>query len=664
MSDLAAPRLALPRTVHYAEVPDRKRGALDRIANDLVGHVVVGLGKRRARDLQKIVAAVDALDGEFRALDAAALDERRRDIALALRRRPGFPDDLVAQTFALIRELSARISDRRHYGVQVMGAYAMVRCNLAEMSTGEGKTLTAALAAGAVAMAGIPVHVVTVNDYLATRDAEITRPILEALGLTVGVVVGGQQVEDRRVAYGCDVTYCTNKELAFDYLRDRIVLGQRDSNVRLKLEGLNGGPSRLAELRMRGLHFAIVDEADSVLVDEARTPLIISGQAVGLVTGEIAAEALELGRSLVPDIDYTVVVDDKRIMLTEAGRARIAEFAEAQGDGWRGVVAREEMARQALSALHLFHRDEHYLVRDAKVQIIDEHTGRAMPDRAWSDGLHQMIEVKEGCKPSPRRITLARMTYQRFFRRYRYLSGMSGTARQVAHELWSVYQLPVVRIPTHRPIQRIHRQDRVLPTVAAKWDVAMARIEELHRRGVPILLGTRSVASSEAAAERLAAAGLEHQVLSAVQDAREAEIVALAGDRGRITVATNMAGRGTDIKLADGVEELGGLHVLMVDRHEARRIDDQLAGRSGRQGQRGHFEEILSLEDPLLDFPGVSVLRTLELASRSFFGEAFARWLLKYAQRRAERLHAQMRRQLLKSDEMQSQVLAFTGRPE
>ncbi len=372
-----------------------------------------------------------------------------------------------------------------------------------------------------------------------------------------------------------------------------------------------------------------------------------------------------LAAELVEGDDYTIVPDEKRIILTEAGRSRIAEFAEAQsGAGWRGVIAREEMARQALSALFLFHPGEQYLVRDGKVQIIDEHTGRAMPDRAWSDGLHQMIEVKEGCKPSARRTTIARMTYQRFFRRYRFLSGMTGTARQVAHELWSVYRLPVVRIPTHRPIQRLHLEDRVLPDTDAKWNVAMARIVELHELGVPILLGTRSVASSEAAAKRLAEAGLPHQVLSAVQDAEEAAIVALAGDRGRITVATNMAGRGTDIQLAEGVEDLGGLHVLMVDRHEARRIDDQLAGRSGRQGQQGCFQAILSLEDPLLDFPGAALLRRLDVLVRPFAGEAFARWLLRYGQRRAERVHGKMRRELLRTDEMQSKVLAFTGRPE
>ena len=657
--------LVLPDPVRYAERPVPKRQLLDRLANDAIGHIVVAAGGHRAKGLAAFADQVDALGPEFAAFDQTGLDAKRHQIAIGLRSRAGLPEDLMAEAFALVREISFRLSGRRHYRVQIMGAYAMVRGNLAEMSTGEGKTLTAALAAGAVALAGIPVHVVTVNDYLTGRDAEITRPILEDMGLTLGIVIGGLSVEERRAAYACDVTYCCNKELAFDYLRDRIILGQRDSNLRLKVEGLSGGASRLADVRMRGLHFAIVDEADSVLVDEARTPLIISGQADAAMTAATAEEALDMARALVEDEHYTIVHDEKRIILTEAGREEVADFAAGRSDaGWRGVIAREEMARQALSALHLFHRDEQYLVREGKVQIIDEHTGRAMPDRAWSDGLHQMIEVKEECEPSPRRVTIARMTYQRFFRRYRYLSGMTGTARQVAHEMWSVYNLPVVRIPTHRPVQRIHHLDRVLRTTAEKWDVAMARVVELHNNGVPILLGARSVASSAAASERLTAAGLPHQVLNASQDATEAEVVEVAGERGRITIATNMAGRGTDIKLADGVEDLGGLHVLMLDRHEARRIDDQLAGRAGRQGQRGSFEAILSLEDPLLDFPLAPLARHVDFIVRPFIGEAFARWLLRYAQKRTERIHARMRRQLLKTDEMQTKILAFTGRPE
>jgi preprotein translocase subunit SecA len=287
-----------------------------------------------------------------------------------------------------------------------------------------------------------------------------------------------------------------------------------------------------------------------------------------------------------------------------------------------------------------------------------------MPDRAWSDGLHQMIEVKEGCKPSARRTTIARMTYQRFFRRYTHLSGMTGTARQVAREFWTVYRLPVVAIPTHRPRQRKNLIDRVLPTEEAKWRLAIERITELHARGVPVLVGTGSVACSLAASEHLAEAGLPHLVLNAAQDGAEAAIVAQAGEIGRITVATNMAGRGTDIHLADGVEELGGLHVIMMERHEARRIDDQLAGRSGRQGQPGCFQAILSLDDPLVDFAASRALRTLARATAPVLGEWPSRWLLRHAQRRAERVHAGMRKDLLKTDEKQSRTLAFSGRPE
>ncbi|NGP18563.1 preprotein translocase subunit SecA [Devosia aurantiaca] len=645
MSELASSQ-ALPRPIQYPEKADKPQKKLDKVANDLFGHAIAWTTKPRSRALKSIVAKVDAYDERYRALDQADLERAIADTSQALRRSSGFPEHLVVQGFALVREISGRLSGRRHYGVQLIGAYAIVRGNLAEMSTGEGKTLTAALAAGTVAMSGLPVHVVTVNDYLAQRDAEITKPIYAALGLSVGVVVSGQTFEQRRAAYACDVTYCTNKELTFDYLRDRIVLGQQSNNLRLKMEGLRAGSTRMAELRMRGLHFAIVDEADSVLVDEARTPLIISGQSDAQVTADVAKDALALADSMQVDVDYSIVVDEKRIILTEAGRSRIAEYAKHRDQNWRGVIVREELARQALSARHLFHLGEQYMVREGKVQIIDEHTGRAMPDRAWSDGLHQMIEIKEGCTPSPRRVTIARMTYQRFFRRYRYLSGMSGTAQHVASELWSVYKLPVVRIPTHRPVQRIHLTDRVLQTTEAKWSVAIARIRELHERGVPILVGTRSVAASNAASKRLAEAGLPHEVLSAAQDGEEAAIVARAGEHGRITVATNMAGRGTDISLAPGVENLGGLHVLMVDRHEARRIDDQLAGRSGRQGQKGCFQAILSLEDPLMDFPLSGLLRAAEATIRPFSGEAFARWLLRFAQRRTERIHAGMRRDL------------------
>jgi preprotein translocase subunit SecA len=664
MSEAMAPMAALPPVLVYAERPVKPRLPLDELAARLTAFTRVWGARGRVRRLAGIVGRVTAFDAEVQALSLEDLTLRARAAGIALRRRPGFPEPLVAEAFAVIRELSYRLTGRRHYGVQMMGAYAMLRGYLAQMATGEGKTLTAALGAATAALAGEPVHVVTVNDYLAARDAELTGPIYSALGLTVGVVVGGMSFEARREAYGADICYCTNKELTFDYLRDRLVLGQERGNMRLKLEGLYTATPRSTKLRLRGLHFAIVDEADSVLVDEARTPLIISSPAKGQLSAETATEALDFALRLRDGIDYQLIAAQKRVHLTAEGRDAVAAFAEARGDAWRGIVVREELARQALSALHLFHLGEQYIVRDGKVQIVDEQTGRVMPDRAWSDGLHQLIEVKEGCEPTARRATIARMTYQRLFRRYRHLSGMTGTAMQVAGEFWSVYRLAVAAVPTHRPRRRIDLRDRVYLTDDAKWKAVIARIRELHDKGVPVLLGTRSVASSEAAGQRLAAAGLPHAVLNATQDKFEADIVKVAGEAGRITVVTNMAGRGTDIHIAPGEEAVGGLHVIMVERHEARRIDDQLAGRSGRQGQRGCFQAMLSLDDPLLEFALLPGLKPLCWALYPVLGELPARLLLRHAQRRAERIHARMRHSLLKSDENQIKTLAFSGRPE
>jgi preprotein translocase subunit SecA len=317
-----------------------------------------------------------------------------------------------------------------------------------------------------------------------------------------------------------------------------------------------------------------------------------------------------------------------------------------------------------LAAIHLFRRGEHYVVVDGKVQIVDEYTGRVMPDRFWSDGLHQMIEHKEACEQSNRRTTIARITYQRFFRRYRRLTGMSGTLQPVARELWRVYRKPVVTIPTAKPIQRVHHPDVVVDTEAGKWKLIIDRVADLHARGAPVLLGTRSVIASERASAELEAAGLPHTVLNAEQDRHEAEIVAQAGQRERITVATNMAGRGTDIHLGDGVDELGGLHVIMTERHDARRIDLQLAGRAGRQGQPGSFEAILSLEDALLDFPVAKTLAHVAKAAGGKIGDRIGRFASDYAQRRAERLHTGMRYDLLRSDQWQTKTLAISGKSE
>ena len=441
-------------------------------------------------------------------------------------------------------------------------------------------------------------------------------------------------------------------------------IGQAAGELSLKVERLGPDKSRADRLRLRGLHFALVDEADSVLIDEARTPLIISGQAESVFDRTTVAEAQGLARSMQEGEDYFISHEDRRIFLTHAGQLKVEAFSSALSTHWRGVVAREELARQALSALHLFRRDEHYVVSEGKVMIVDEYTGRLMPDRFWSDGLHQMIEFKEGCELSGRRTTIARMTYQRLFRRYRRLSGMSGTVQPVIRELWEVYRLPVVAIPTARPVRRIHRPSVVVATVAEKWERVAERAKVLHARGVPVLIGTSSVASSHDVSEALTRAGLPHLVLNALQDKNEAEIVAGAGELGRITVATNMAGRGTDIHLGPGVEELGGLHVIMTERHDARRIDLQLAGRAGRQGQPGSFEAILSLEDPLLDKDASVATSRLAKAARRLLGSWIGDAASDFAQRRAERIHARMRAQLLKSDQMSMKTLAFTGRPE
>jgi preprotein translocase subunit SecA len=660
----APPSLRLPRQRIYWERPEKRESALDSVAAVAQADFVAATSRLRARRLNRILPLVESRAEEFRALSMSGLSNAAREVATALRQTPDFPDGATAHAFALIRELADRILGQRHFDVQVVGAFAMIKGMLAEMATGEGKTLTATLVAGTAALAGIPVHVVTVNDYLVQRDAELMGSVYRALGLSVGVVVGGQNAEQRRAAYACDITYCTNKELAFDYLRDRMLLGQFAGDLTLKMEAVASPSPRSQQLRMRGLHFALVDEADSVLIDEARTPLIISGLAPSDIDPDAVARALELAATLEDGVDYFLSPEDRRVFLTAHGQQRVTAFAEGRERPWNSIITREELAREALAAIYLFRRDEQYVVIDGKVQIVDEYTGRVMPDRFWSDGLHQMVEHKEGCAQSQRRTTIARITYQRFFRRYRRLAGMSGTLQPVARELWRVYRQPVVTIPTAKPVRRIHHRDIIAKTDTAKWKLIVDRVRSLHQRGIPVLLGTRSVAASEQASAELQAAGLPHTVLNAAQDKHEAEVVTQAGQRGRITVATNMAGRGTDIHLGEGVEELGGLHVIMTERHDARRIDLQLAGRAGRQGQPGSFEAILSLEDPLLDFPTGRALASVAKSAPGVRGELIGRAASRYAQRRAEKLHARMRVDLLRTDQWQSKTLAISGKPE
>jgi preprotein translocase subunit SecA len=640
----------------YPERHEPREGKLDRLltgARYFTGRLRLG-----AKQLELIVAATNRAALEC----ALASDQELLDSAVQLRqrlRREGFGViELAAQAFALVREAAARTIGQRHFDVQLVGGWAMLNGMVAEMETGEGKTITATLTAATAALAGRAVHVITVNDYLAERDAESMGPVFRALGISVGCVKQGMDPEARRAAYRCDVTYCSNKEIAFDYLRDRMVLGGRPRSIAMKMEALSGAGVG-QRLLLRGLQFAIVDEADSVLVDEARTPLILSAEARQTQEEVLHEQALALARQL-DDGDFEI--RDNGVEISEQGLDRLEELCEPLKGVWRGPRRREQLVRQALSALHVFQRDKHYLVRDGKVVIIDENTGRLMPDRSWEQGLHQLIEIKEACEVTGRRETLARISYQRFFRRYVHLSGMTGTASEVASELWAVYRLRVATIPCNKPSRRARCADRVFGRSELKWRAVVERIRQLRADGVPVLVGTRSVAASEKLARLLEEAQLPFRLLNARQDRDEAEIVARAGDPGCVTVATNMAGRGTDIKLAPGIAELGGLHVIATELNDSARIDRQLFGRCGRQGDPGSCEAILAIEEDLVaSFMPLAAARLRHLDRLPL---ALGKSVFAAAQWRAERAHSRMRRDLLDLDDYLGDVLAFSGRGE
>ena len=663
MFDLALPGASLASA--YPEQQRDRPGLLDRAAQWGAGPMLRSL---RAWNVQRtdLIDRAKRHAADMEPLDDAGLLRMAGQMRIELR-STGLGLDAVARTFALVLEVAGRKVGMRHFDCQLTGGWILLNGLIAEMETGEGKTLTATLPACTAALAGVPVHVITVNDYLTARDAEMMAPVYNALGLSVGVIVHGKDPGARRAAYGCDVTYCTNKELTFDYLRDRIALGRQDSRVQLQIERLAGRESRAHKLVLRGLFYAIVDEADSVLIDEARTPLIISGIADETPEREMYDTALQLAQRLELGVDFQINDRDRHVELTPEGKQRLEDWADDLPVIFRGERRREELVSQALQATHLFTRDTHYLVRDEKVQIIDEFTGRILADRTWEQGLHQMVEAKEGCPLSNQQTSVARMTYQRFFRRYLWLAGMTGTAQEVAGELWSVYRLPVVRVPTNRPVQRIYRPLQVHATEAEKWEAIVARIRTLHAEQVPVLVGTRSVLASEKLSALLTQAGIPHQLLNARQDQQEAEIVAQAGQPGRVMVATNMAGCGTDIRLGPGVKEKGGLHVIATELHESARIDRQLYGRCGRQGDPGSAEAIVSFEDELVRLYLGPVMRTLKpsrFLEQRGWGKDMARKVFQMAQQRAERANAAIRRELLTLDDKLGDLLAFSGRGE
>lgn len=563
----------------------------------------VGFAKRvggRRKRLEKRAEEVVGMMAEFEHMSDRHLRDRLDAHREAFRRGRGDPDGRTPEALAAICEAAFRTIGLRPYPVQILGALTLNADCLAEMATGEGKTLTASLAAVLAGWTGMPCHVLTVNDYLAHRDAEWFRPLYQFCGLHAGCVTAEMDPELRKVQYDQPITYTTSKELLADFLRDRLKLRRVSDPQRrlirhlLRPEALDRG-----ELVLRGLHTAIVDEADSLLIDEAVTPLIIAQPRDNPMLRQAVTAAGELIRDLKTPEHYTIEMRYRELKLTDAGLEALEERAETLPPVWRGTGRSRELVEQALSARDLFQRDTHYVVRDDKVQIVDEFTGRIMANRSWSEGLHQAVEAKEGLEISEPNETVARMSFQRFFRLFPRLSGMTGTAAEARKPLWHIYGLPILRIPTHRPVMRTVLPDRIFPDRMEKWEAVADEVARLHALDRPVLIGTRSVMFSEELAAELAIRGLDYNLLNAVRNEEEARIVAEAGLPGKITIATNMAGRGTDIKLGRGVAEAGGLHVIATERHESGRIDRQLFGRCARQGDPGSAQVFVSLEDEL-----------------------------------------------------------------
>lgn len=601
--------------------------------------------------------AVCRLEGRFKALDDTQLRAQLIQVRAQLV-RSGLRGPPLCEALAVVREATRRTLGLRPHDVQIRAALILLDGCLAEMATGEGKSLVAALAAATAGLAGIPTHVVTVNDYLAERDAEEMEPLFAWLQLRVGCVVHDATPEARRDIYERDVVYASNKEISFDYLRDTLRMGAGSGEVRLKVQRLAGTPDRRPV--MTGLHFAIVDEADSVLVDDARTPLILSQETDIAAEAEWAKTAHALADRLHEGLHYKANPKRRTIELTDLGKDHLATLAQAFGPLWQNKVQREQAACQALTAHRFFQHGDQYVLQEGKVVIVDEYTGRLMPERSWNDGLHQLVEFKEGVEITPRKLAIARTTYQRFFRRYLKLSGMTGTGRELRGEIAAVYRMPTLVLATRLPVRRLNLGTRILGSEAAKLSLLVDRVRRMRRENRPVLIGTRTVAASEAVHRALEAENIPHCVLNALNDAEEGALIAQAGQAGQVTVATNMAGRGVHISLAETVVDAGGLHVILTERHDSARIDRQLLGRTARQGQPGSYEAVLSLDDFLLRTVKAPLLRMLTRFPGGL-GRVSGLLLFRRGQRRAERLNAQARRALFSHDQRLLSFLAFSG---
>ncbi len=603
---------------------------------------------RLIKKLGPTVDKINALEPSMKELDDAAfpvkIAEWKQEVA-----QGRSLDDLLPEVFALVREAGLRRMNMRHFDTQLIGGMVLHQGKIAEMKTGEGKTLVATLPVVLNSLAGKGVHVITVNDYLAKRDAEWMSAIYNFLGLSVGIILNGLTPDERRVAYGSDITYGTNNEFGFDYLRD---------NMAFSIEHVAQGP----------LHYAIVDEVDSILVDEARTPLIISGQA------EQSTGHYKRLNAIVPKLkaeeDYAVDEKARAVSLTDEGVARCEEILGIDNLYDPANVTLQHHVLQALKAHNLFTRDVDYIVKDDEVVIVDEFTGRLMPGRRYSDGLHQALEAKEDVKIKAENQTLASITFQNYFRMYDKLAGMTGTADTEAVEFKQIYNLDVVVIPTNKPMVRKDFPDVIYRTQQEKYQAIVQDIAELHKKGQPVLVGTVSIEKSELIAGMLKKMRVPHNVLNAKQHEKEAEIVAEAGHKGRVTIATNMAGRGTDIKLGEGVVEVGGLHILGTERHESRRIDNQLRGRSGRQGDAGSSRFYLALDDELMRLFGSdrisSLMERLGMKEGEPIENAMITRAIENAQRRVEGHNFEIRKTLLEYDDVMNQQreVIYTQRRE
>ena len=602
-----------------------------------------------SRRLRRVANSVLKSASQWESLTDAELKER--SLALRYEAQCGEPlKHLVTRAAGLVREASRRRLGMAHFEVQLLGGLAMVDGAIVEMETGEGKTLTATLPLYLHALSGEGVHLATANDYLASRDADTMRPVFELLGMTVGVITAQMPPAKRRESYACDITYGTANEFGFDFLKDRLqTLDPSAKKSRL----LDGGKSKLdAELQeplQRSLHTLILDEADSILIDDARTPLILSA----LPTTDRATKAAvfqwaaEFAPELIEREHFERDPKTKAVRLTADGRHQVRSVAKPPGLEGVTQIALYEHVERAVRVLLDYHRDQQYVIRDGEVVIVDESTGRLAEGRRWRDGVHQAVEAKEQLELSFPTRHAAQITIQDLMQQYERIAGMTGTASTSAGEFQSVYNLAVVRVPTNRKCQREVLPDRVCRDKDEKWSAVVAEVAKMHEQGRPVLIGTRSIEKSEELAKRLRAAGIEVEVLHAKQLDREAEIVAEAGGRGRVTVATNMAGRGTDIRLGPGVAELGGLHVIGTELHDSARIDRQLAGRCARQGDPGSFRQFMAITDEILleAYRGNTPRILAELQASTDLSRAGR--VLRESQRRVQSRHAGDRNRLL-----------------